>query len=125
MQTGSGIIGLLSSRWNRYRSLRKNSWQISETPILILTMENNPLVMEKCKNAGAMAFLPKSIDKDQLLKAISAAVSGITTFPALEKKANQKNPELKKLEILSKREKEIAHWIAIGYSSSQVSEKLF
>jgi DNA-binding NarL/FixJ family response regulator len=95
------------------------------TPIIMLTMENNSSVMEKCKESGVMAFLPKSIDKDQLLKAIWAAASGEKTFPVLEKQLIQSDSYMTKLDILSKREKEVAYWISKGLSSLQVSEKLF
>jgi len=98
---------------------------LPETPIIILTMENNPYVLEKCKEAGVMAFLPKNIDKDELTKAITAATSGQTTFPVLQSFPLHEDPELKKLENLSKREKEIAFLVAKGLTSQQISEKLF
>jgi DNA-binding NarL/FixJ family response regulator len=94
-------------------------------PIIILTMENNPSVLEKCKEAGVMAFLPKNIDKDQLTKAITAATSGQTTFPVLQSLPSHEDSELKKLDNLSKREKEIAVLVAKGLTSQQISEKLF
>ncbi len=94
-------------------------------PILILTMEKNPSLLEKCKKAGVMAFLPKTIDKNQLINAIAAAASGNKTFPVLEKIPSKENYELKNLHNLSKREKEIAFLVAKGFTSRQISEKLF
>ncbi len=99
--------------------------QNPKTMILMLTMENNPSVMEKCKEAGVMAFLPKSIDKDQLIKSIESAKLGESTFPVLLPKTSTENHDLKKFDILSKREKEIALLVAKGLTSRQISEILF
>jgi DNA-binding NarL/FixJ family response regulator len=88
-------------------------------------MEKNPSLLEKCKKAGVMAFLPKTIDKNQLINAIAAAASGNKTFPVLEKIPSKENYELKNLHNLSKREKEIAFLVAKGFTSRQISEKLF
>lgn len=93
--------------------------------ILILTMENNPSILEKCKKAGVMAFLPKTIDKDQLTNAIEAAASGKTTFPVSERIPSPIEYKHKSLFDLSKREKEIAFLVAKGNTSRQISEKLF
>jgi len=98
---------------------------LPEIPILILTMENNPSVLEKCKESGVMAFLPKTIDKNQLMNAIAAADSGNKTFPVLERIPSQEDNKLKKLHHLSKREKEIAFLVVKGFTSRQISEKLF
>jgi DNA-binding NarL/FixJ family response regulator len=98
---------------------------LPKVPILILTMENNPTLLEKCKKAGVMAFLPKTIDKNQLTNAIEAAASGKTTFPVLERIPSLKDYKSKNIFSLSKREKEIAFLVAKGYTSRQISEKLF
>ncbi|EMS30929.1 two component transcriptional regulator, LuxR family [Mariniradius saccharolyticus AK6] len=96
-----------------------------KTIILMLTMENSAEVMEKCKAAGVMAFLPKSIDKKQLLDAIWNAAAGIGTFPQLESRQPAMDSDAEKIQSLSKREKEIGYLIAKGLSSVEISEKLF
>jgi DNA-binding NarL/FixJ family response regulator len=96
-----------------------------KTIILMLTMENSAEVMEKCKSAGVMAFLPKSIDKKQLLDAIWNAAAGIGTFPQLESRQPAMDCDAEKIQSLSKREKEIGYLIAKGLSSVEISEKLF
>lgn len=96
-----------------------------KTIILMLTMENSAEVMEKCKAAGVMAFLPKSIDKKQLLDAIWDAAAGIGTFPQLESRQPTMDSDAEKIQSLSKREKEIGYLIAKGLSSVEISEKLF
>lgn len=102
------------------RALKKIS---PESKIILLTMENNPDVMEKCRQEGAIGYLPKSISKRALVEAMNNALQDILTFPeatfspAKESKSN--------LNILSKREKQIAKLIAEGYTSVEIAEKLF
>lgn len=98
---------------------------LPEIPILILTMESNPIVLEKCKGAGAMAFLPKNIDRDHLINAIEAASIGHNTFPILERSPSQEDQRLENIHLLSKREKEIAFLVVKGFTSREISQKLF
>jgi len=93
--------------------------------ILMLTMENNLEIVKKCQAAGTVAFLPKSINKDDLLTAIMRAIDGEKTFPELKSPQLFNDPDYKKLESLSKREKEIALLVIQGLSSIEISEKLF
>ncbi len=95
------------------------------TRILILTMEDSLAVMEQCKEAGAMGFLPKSIGRDELVKALLAASKGESTFPKLGEMKSLQKPISSKLDLLSRREKEIAFMVAQGLSSTEIAEKLF
>lgn len=100
---------------------------LSITPsakIIVLTMENNPEIIRACREAGVMGFLPKSIDKDELIQAILSAVEGKTSFPVIEIPMDFSDRGSNPLETLSKREKEIAFLIAQGLTSAQISEKL-
>ncbi len=100
---------------------------LSITPsakIIMLTMENNQEIIQACREAGVMGFLPKSIDKDELIQAIISAVEGKTSFPVIEIPVDFSERGSNPLETLSKREKEIAFLIAQGLTSAQISEKL-
>ncbi|RPA69161.1 DNA-binding response regulator [Cyclobacteriaceae bacterium YHN15] len=93
--------------------------------IIMLSMESNPYVIEKCREAGVMGFLPKSIDRDKLMEAILSATKGKTSFPELKNAPKSNVSMSNKLDVLSKREKEIALLISEGLTSAQISEKLF
>jgi DNA-binding NarL/FixJ family response regulator len=93
--------------------------------IIMLSMESNPFVIDKCREAGVKAFLPKSIDREKLMDSIESAIQGKTSFPKYKIKEASVKPMNNRLDVLSKREKEIALLISEGLTSAQISEKLF
>ncbi|GMQ27474.1 response regulator transcription factor [Algoriphagus confluentis] len=93
--------------------------------IILLTMENNPEVMEKCRREGAIAYLPKSISKKDLVEALENAIQDIPTFPQLSPDPPLVSESKSQLNILSKREKQIANLITKGYTSAEIAEQLF
>lgn len=89
--------------------------------ILMLSMENDNDIIYQCKTTGVMGYLIKNLSSDELLSAINDAVSGTPVFmwspdsPTGNKRAD----------VLSKREKEIIHWVRQGLTSHEIAEKLF
>lgn len=68
-------------------------------------------------------FLPKSIGRDELIKALLAASKGESTFPKLGEKKPFHKPISTKLDLLSRRKKEIAYLVAQGFTSTEIAEK--
>lgn len=90
--------------------------------ILMLSMENDNDLIYQCKIAGVRGYLIKNLSSDELVTAIEEAVAGNAVFMW----SIDKTPPLQKqTDVLSKREKEIVHWISNGLTSQEIAEKLY
>jgi DNA-binding NarL/FixJ family response regulator len=97
--------------------------QNPEIRVLLLSMDNNPALINKCKKIGVLGFLPKTTDKKTLLETIKAVFEKKDLIAEFSEESL--NKQVSDLALLSKREKEIAILITKGYTSAQISEKLF
>lgn len=98
-----------------------------EVKVVMLTMEDHQDLMEICKSFGVMGFLSKTIDKEELFRAIDDVVQGKPHFPSFSGSGEPSagsDPE-EKLALLSNRERQIAYLITEGYTSVEISQKLF
>lgn len=91
--------------------------------VILLSMEDDNDIIYQCKVSGVMGYLIKNLSSDELLSAIEQAASGIPVFMwSTDKDQNSFN---KAADVLSKREKEIVHWIRNGLTSQEIATKLF
>ena len=95
-----------------------------EIKILLLTMENNPDIIEECRFAGAFGFLSKTLTKKDLVTAIKNASAGLKTFPDLNGLKSGSYDSFESQDLLSNREKEIANLASEGLTNSHIAEKL-
>lgn len=93
-----------------------------EAVIIMLSMENDNDIIYQCKVAGVRGYLIKNLSSDELISAIEEAIAGIPVFMWGNEKPVAFNKET---DILSKREKEIIHWIRNGLTSQEIAAKLF
>jgi len=98
-----------------------------DVKIVMLTMEDHPDLMEICRSFGVMGFLSKTVDKEELFQAIHEVMEGRPSFPKNQGKGmlSTGTDADEKLALLSNREKQIAYLITEGYTSVEISQKLF
>lgn len=107
-------------------SMAKKILEINpETIILMVTMENSPFIIQECEKVGIKGYLNKTLGKNELLQSIQLAMDGKASFPSYLEEDIQQPEGLSKLRLLSKREKQVAKLITDGYTSPEISEKLY
>ena len=85
--------------------------------ILILSMHDSDLVIQKAKNAGAKGYVTKSDISENLIKAIQFIDSGKDFFP-------QTLSSLNPIDQLNEREFEVFKMIASGFNLADIANDL-
>jgi len=98
-------------------ALSKIIIRIPKQKILILSMHDSDLVIEKAKKLGAMGFVTKSDISDNLFQAVEQILNGQNFFPKTKTSDNQLNQ-------LNEREFEIFKMIASGKSIKNIAEDM-
>ena len=91
--------------------------RIPQQNILILSMHDSDLVIQKAKNAGAKGYVTKSDVSDNLIKAIQSIDSGQDFFP-------QTLSSLNPIDQLNEREFEVFKMIASGFNLADIANDL-
>ncbi|MDP2142441.1 MAG: response regulator transcription factor [Gammaproteobacteria bacterium] len=114
--TGVELIG-------RVRALRP------QMPILVLSMHNEPYMVNRAITAGASGYLTKDSDPDMILAAIRHCARGLHYIhPELGARmlfGEQQSQGQEPHERLSKREMQVFLLLAKGLCINQISEKLY
>jgi len=109
---------------------RRISAQWPEIGILVLTMHRSDEYFFEMLKAGASGYVLKGAETEELLNAVRTIARGeVFLYPTMAKKLVKDylvRVESEKLPgvVLSNREKEILQYLAEGYSSKEIAEKL-
>lgn len=101
-----------------------------EIPIVVLSGEENPEVISRCIDHGAMGFITKSATHDELLMAIKLIVSGGIYLPrkfmaaAILAGDQQERSDVAMLASLSDRQREVLGYLLQGKPNKTISSKL-
>jgi len=107
--------------------------QISaESKILVLTMHENQIYLQKALEEGASGYILKQAADEDLIYALKTIARGeIYIQPSLINKMYVKKVRVQKTreetiwETLSEREKEVAILVAKGFTNKEIGEKLY
>lgn len=105
----------------------------SELPVILVSQNNDPLVISKMMELGAKGYLTKDAEPEELHKAIlSVADTGyyfndLVSQSLLLKLAGKESirPTFNYVEQLSERETEVLQLICEEFTTSEIAEKLF
>ncbi|MFK8328881.1 response regulator [Pseudomonas sp. BJa5] len=96
--------------------------------VLVLTSQQADYFSLRCMRAGALGFVSKSDDLDELSKAVTAVLSGFTYFPAVAfssvNRQDMQATEAQRIASLSDRELMILQQLARGLSNKAIGEAM-
>lgn len=96
--------------------------------VIALTMLNESMFIKKMLEAGACGYLIKTINKDELVKAIRVVAAGEKYFSAevgVQLMNHFSEKEKSGPDLLTRREKEILLMISQGFTDKEIAEKIF
>jgi len=107
--------------------LRKES---PDTTIVVLSGEQDPHVIHRCIDNGAMGFITKSSTHEELLEAIRLIVAGGVYLPrdvmvnALHARQNSERSDVALLASLSDRQREVLTYLLQGKPNKTISNNM-
>ncbi|MFA7676584.1 MAG: response regulator transcription factor [Candidatus Omnitrophota bacterium] len=126
------IIDITLPLLNGLEATRQILRQNRNTKVLILSMHENHVFVEKALSYGAKGYILKESAADEIVRAIREVSSGGYFLSAkassfvIREYAHKKNkiPSLKNISVLTDREREVLQLISEGLSSKEVAKKL-
>ncbi len=96
-----------------------------DTEIVVLTMQNEPAFARTALQAGVRGYVLKEAADAELVQAVRSAAVGDTYLqPALGARLAAE-PESKRGEELSEREREVLRLIALGHTNAEIAGRLY
>ncbi|MFB2117966.1 response regulator [Parapedobacter sp. 2B3] len=92
--------------------------------VIAISNINEHSIIQRMLQAGASGYLLKNADRDEVVDAIHQVVSGGT---GLSKNVREIIDSVRSgdFPVITRREKEVLHWLAQGLSSAEIGEKIF
>jgi DNA-binding NarL/FixJ family response regulator len=90
--------------------------QLGNTPVLVVSADENPLAIRSCVDAGASGYVTKSSSGDTILLAARQVLSGARYLPINIDSADT-------IDISDKQKQILAH-LAEGLSNKEIAEKM-
>lgn len=107
---------------------RLSSFQL-RSKILILTSYSAEFYLERCINAGAVGFVSKANDLNDLTKGVKMVMSGYTFFPHLNnssvRRIDGRISDLELIKSLTDREMLVLQMLAQGFNNIEIGESMF
>lgn len=99
-----------------------------ETPVVIVSAEEEPHVVERALTCGAMGYIAKSAPRDAMVQAIRAVLAGEIVRPPASPPspatARRAPPLLETLGSLTRRQRMVLTLLAQGKSNKQIAYEL-
>ncbi|HEY9031091.1 MAG TPA: response regulator transcription factor [Kangiella sp.] len=98
-----------------------------EAKIIVVSMYDNDPYVSEAVNLGADAYLSKQYASDELMEAISNTLDGKSFLGSdiiKNIRFNTNNDASTKVQLLTKRERDVFNLLAIGYSVNSISNEL-
>lgn len=96
----------------------------SACKVIAISNINEHSIIQRMLQAGASGYLLKNADRDEVVDAIQQVVSGGI---GLSKNIREIMAGVKSgdLPVITRREKEVLHWLAQGLNSAEIGDKIF
>jgi DNA-binding NarL/FixJ family response regulator len=130
------LLDLLMPGMKRFEGLRAMRECLPQVPVVVMSAIEDRDEILRCIEAGAMGYIPKSAQSDEIESALQTVLSGGVAFPRrlLEQRTPVRKAPVygfgsdKSLEdvasALTKRQLQVYKYLGQGMSNSQVAESL-
>lgn len=99
--------------------------EYAQLKVIGMSTFNERSYISQMIQGGADGFLVKSASKEEIEKAISSVMDGQMYLSVDINMNTHEKKELKNQPVLTRREKEVLHLIADGFTNPQIADKLF
>ena len=97
-------------------SIKQICSQLNDTPLLVVSADENPQTIRSCVDAGAAGYVTKSSPGDTILLAAKQVLSGARYLTVNIDKTNKID--------LSEKQKQILAYLAEGLSNKDIADKM-